>query len=126
MTARTTATRLACLLMLAGASMGTARPAGAHRHHRHHEHTVYGNVGGYQTVIDPHGSKYQSDDAFCQTDATMAATPTGSAAPAGGSQRVRMKHAYAACMQSRGTWQRIGTGAGGGGAAVSPGAAPPS
>ncbi|GBQ80509.1 hypothetical protein AA13595_0362 [Gluconacetobacter johannae DSM 13595] len=105
MTLQTATTRLTGLLMLAWVSMAMACPASAHRHHPH-EHTVYGTIKGYSTVIDPHGSQYQSDDAFCQTDATMAATPTDAATSTGGSQRARMKQAYAACMQSRGAWQR--------------------
>ncbi|GBQ28770.1 hypothetical protein HLH34_09345 [Gluconacetobacter azotocaptans] len=117
MTAHIATTRLTGLLILA-ASMAIACPAAAHRHH-HREHTVYGNIAGYSTVIDPHGAQYQSDDAFCQTDATMAATPTATFTPTGGSQRVRIKHAYAACMESRGAWQRDP-------AAVSPAGPPPS
>ncbi|WP_323990184.1 hypothetical protein [Nguyenibacter sp. L1] len=78
---------------------------------RHKEHTVYGSVSGYQATLDRDSAEYKSDDAFCQTDASVAAAPSGSALQAGGggNQFRRLRQNYARCMESRGAWQRIET-----------------
>ncbi|ACI51047.1 conserved hypothetical protein [Gluconacetobacter diazotrophicus PA1 5] len=100
------------VLLAAGLALMGAGPAQA-RHHGHQEHTIYGSVSGYQAVIDRDSPEYKSADSYCQTQASVDASINGSTMQSsgtgggGGNQFQRLKYTYAACMASRGAWDRI-------------------
>jgi hypothetical protein len=112
--------RLLPLALTGIALMGVASLAGAdpaEARHGHKEHTIYGSISGYQTVMDRNTPEYQAADAFCQTQTSVDSTVTGSPVQGGGAngngmsgggnQFQRLKYTYAACMASRGAWERI-------------------